>query len=88
MYLTLLRGAYNRLLPFLKFLCSSLFTITSRKKISNLHGRTRKNNYHFGIYENINLGLINYTLLGLIEHYGVFIDSVCLNLVTCVFLFN
>ena len=29
----------------------------------------------FGIYENIKLGLINYTLLGLIEHHGVFIDS-------------
>ena len=27
------------------------------------------------IYENIKLGLINYTLLGLIEHNGVFIDS-------------
>ena len=27
------------------------------------------------IYENIKLGLINYTLLGLIEHHGVFIDS-------------
>ena len=35
----------------------------------------RKNNHPFGIYENIKLGLINYTLLGLIEHHGVFIDS-------------
>ena len=39
------------------------------------HGRPRKNNHPFGIYENIKLGLINYTLLGLIEHHGVFIDS-------------
>ena len=28
-----------------------------------------------GIYENIKLGLINFTLLGLIEHHGVFINS-------------
>ena len=41
----------------------------------NLHGRSGKNNHPFGIYENIKLGLINYTLLGLIEHYGVFINS-------------
>ena len=34
-----------------------------------------ENNHPFGIYENIKLGLINYTLLGLIEHHGVFIDS-------------
>ena len=34
-----------------------------------------KNNHPFGIYENIKLGLINYTLLGLIEHHGVFINS-------------
>ena len=45
------------------------------KNLSNLHGRPRKNNHPFGIYENIKLGLINYTLLGLIEHHGVFIDS-------------
>ena len=31
-------------------------------------------NHPFGIYENIKLGLINYALLGLIEHHGVFID--------------
>ena len=43
--------------------------------VSNLHGRPQKNNHPFGIYENIKLGLINYTLLGLIEHHGVFIDS-------------
>ena len=43
--------------------------------LSNLHGRPRKNNHHFGIYENIKLCLINYTLLGLIEHHGVFIYS-------------
>ena len=43
--------------------------------VSNLHGRPRKNNHPFGIYENIKLGLINYTLLGLIEHHGIFIDS-------------
>ena len=47
----------------------------NRFSISNLHGRPRKNNHPFGIYENIKLGLINYTLLGLIEHHGVFIDS-------------
>ena len=34
-----------------------------------------ENNHPFGIYENIKLHLINYTLLGLIEHHGVFIDS-------------
>ena len=39
------------------------------------NGRPRQNNHPFGIYENIKLGLINYTLLGLIEHHGVFIDS-------------
>ena len=43
--------------------------------VSDLHGGPRKNNHPFGIYENIGLGLINYTLLGLIEHHGVFIDS-------------
>ena len=47
----------------------------NRFSVSNLLGRPRKNNHAFGIYENIKLGLINYTLLGLIEHYGVFINS-------------
>ena len=47
----------------------------NRFSVSNLHGRPRKNNHPFGIYENIKLGLINYTLLGLIEHHGVFINS-------------
>ena len=47
----------------------------NRFSASNIHGRPRKNNHPFGIYENIKLGLINYTLLGLIEHHGVFIDS-------------
>ena len=47
----------------------------NRFSVSNLHGRPRKNNHPFGIYENIKLGLINYTFLGLIEHHGVFIDS-------------
>ena len=35
----------------------------------------RKNIHPCGICENINLGLINYTLLGLIEHHNVFINS-------------
>ena len=47
----------------------------NRFSVSNLHGRPRKNNHPFGIYENIKLGLINYTLMGLIEHHGVFINS-------------
>ena len=47
----------------------------NRFSVSNLHGRPQKNNHPSGIYENIKLGLINYTLLGLIEHHGVFIDS-------------
>ena len=47
----------------------------NRFSVSYLHGRPRKNNHAFVIYENIKLGLINYTLLGLIEHHGVFIDS-------------
>ena len=47
----------------------------NRFSVSNLHGRPRKNNHPFGIYENIMLVPINYTLLGLIEHHGVFIDS-------------
>ena len=47
----------------------------NRFSVSNLHGRPRKNNHPFGTYENVKLGLINYTLLGLIEHHGVFIDS-------------
>ena len=47
----------------------------NRFSVSNLHGRPQKNNHPFGIYENIKLGLINYTLLGPIEHHGVFIDS-------------
>ena len=47
----------------------------NRFSVSNLHGRPRKNNHPFGIYENMKLGLINYTLLGLIDHHGVFIDS-------------
>ena len=46
----------------------------NRFSVSNLHGRPRKNNYPLGIYENIKLGLINYTLLGLIEHHGVFLN--------------
>ena len=36
--------------------------------VSTLHGRPRKNNHPFGIYEHIKLGLINYTLLSLIKH--------------------
>ena len=44
----------------------------NRFSVSNLHGRPRKNNHPFGIYENIKLGLINYTLLGLIENTMVF----------------
>ena len=47
----------------------------NRSSVSNLHGRTQKNNHPFCIYENIKLGLINYTLLGLKEHHGVFINS-------------
>ena len=47
----------------------------NRFSVSNLHNRPQKNNHPFGIYENIKLGLINYTLLGLIEHHCVFIDS-------------
>ena len=31
--------------------------------------------YYLNNISNIKLGLINYTLLGLIEHHGVFIDS-------------
>ena len=57
-----------------------------KKQESNLHGRPRKNNNPFGIYENIKLGLINYTLLSLIEHHGVFINSdhyVSLSCVLC-----
>ena len=47
----------------------------NRFSASNLHGRPWKNNHIFRIYENIKLGLIIYTLLGLIEHHGVFINS-------------
>ena len=47
----------------------------NRFNVSNLHGRPRINNHPFDIYENVKLGLINYTLLGLIEHHGVFINS-------------
>ena len=47
----------------------------NRFSVSNLHGRPCKNNHPFGIYVNIKLGLINYTLLGLIEYHGVFINS-------------
>ena len=54
--------------------CQSSIQI-NRFSVSNLHGRPRKNNHPFGTYENIKLGLINYTLLGLIEHHGVFINS-------------
>ena len=44
---------------------------------SSRNNRPRKNNHPFVFYENIKLyvGLINYTLLGLIEHHGVFINS-------------
>ena len=38
----------------------------NRFSVSNLHSTPRKNNHPFGIYENIKLGLIIYTLLGLI----------------------
>ena len=47
----------------------------NRFSVSNLHGRPQKNNHPFGIYEKIKLDLINYTLLGLIEHHVVFIYS-------------
>ena len=47
----------------------------NRFSVSNLHGRPRKNYKPFGIYKNIKLCLINNTLLGLIEHNGVFINS-------------
>ena len=47
----------------------------NRFSVSNLHGRPRKNNHPFGISENIMLDQMNYTLLGLIEHHGVFINS-------------
>ena len=47
----------------------------NRFNVSNLHGRPQKNNHPFDIYENVKLGLINYTLLGLIEHHVVFINS-------------
>ena len=47
----------------------------NRLSVSNLHGRPWKNNHPFCIYENIKLGLINYTLLGLIDHHGFFINS-------------
>ena len=40
-----------------------------------MNGLFPNTTHPFGIYENIKLGLINYTLLGLIEHHGVFIDS-------------
>ena len=56
-------------------MCNILLIQINRFIVSNLHGRPQKNNHPFGIYENIKLGLINYTLLGLIEHHGVFIDS-------------
>ena len=46
----------------------------NRFSVSNLYGRPLKNNHPFGIL-NIKLGLINYTLLGLTEHHGVFINS-------------
>ena len=52
-----------------------IFSFGYRNIYTCVHGRPRKNNHPFGIYENIKLGLINYTLLGLIEHHGVFIDS-------------
>ena len=39
----------------------------NRFSVSNLHGKPRKNNHPFGIYENIKLGLK--------EHHGVFINS-------------
>ena len=47
----------------------------NRFYVSNLPGRPWKNNHPFGISENMKLGLINYTLMGLIEHHIVFIDS-------------
>ena len=46
----------------------------NRFSVSNLHG-PQKINHPFSILENIKLGLVNYTLLGLIEHHGVFINS-------------
>ena len=48
---------------------------TSRFSVSSLHGRQWKYNNPFGIYENIKLDLINYTLLGIIEHHGVLFNS-------------
>ena len=39
----------------------------NRFSVSNLQARPRKNNHPFGFFENIELGLINYTLMGLIE---------------------
>ena len=47
----------------------------NRFSVSNLPGRPRKNNHPFDIYVNIKLGLINFKLLYVIEHHGVFINS-------------
>ena len=53
-------------------ICITILLIQiNRFSVSNLHGRPRKNNHPFGIYENVKLGLINYTLLGIIEHHGL-----------------
>ena len=38
-----------------------------------------KNNHPFGIYENVKLGVLNYTLLSLIEHYGVSLNLAILS---------
>ena len=42
---------------------------------TGLAGISNPDNHPFSIYENIKLGLVNYTLLGSIEHHGVFIAS-------------
>ena len=54
---------------------SILLIQVNRFSVSDLHGGKRKNNHPFGVCGNVKLGLMNCTLLGLVEHHGVFIDS-------------
>ena len=48
----------------------------NRFSVSRIHSRPKKNNHSLQIHDNIKLGLISYSLLGFIEHHGIYINSV------------
>ena len=41
----------------------------------SVHHRHRKNNKRMSVYDKVKFGLVNYELIGLIEHHGVLVDD-------------